>query len=127
MEHSTTHKLISKFMNNPEVLTNPEYYLGPNYRSVLDFWFYVDSLNIQDYLKIRKTLNINWWKRFVASATNIYGASYLLPDAGILNAIISEFSGAPYIAEAIIELIALPFLLENHKNLNFLPAFNFSY
>jgi hypothetical protein len=44
MTYSKTHKSLSDYLNNPEVLTNPEPYLGPNYQAVLRFWSYFESL-----------------------------------------------------------------------------------
>ena len=42
---SKTHKSFSKRLNNPRVLTNPEEFLGPNYKDVLKFWMILDELS----------------------------------------------------------------------------------
>jgi hypothetical protein len=41
---SKRHRDISDKLNNPEILTNPEKYFGPNYKTLLNFWIYWDSL-----------------------------------------------------------------------------------
>jgi len=41
---SNTHQRFSNYLNNPEVLTNPEPYIGPNWETVLRWWLYAESL-----------------------------------------------------------------------------------
>jgi hypothetical protein len=54
---SKTHKLFSARLNNPRVLTNPEEFLGENFKAVLNFWILIDKLDVySDYDKI-KTLS----------------------------------------------------------------------
>jgi hypothetical protein len=48
MTHSKIHQTFSERLNNPDVLKNPEKYLGPNYQDVLNFWIYLDSLSDQE-------------------------------------------------------------------------------
>jgi hypothetical protein len=42
---SKTHKRFSELLNQPDALTNPEKYLGPNWEDVLNFWIYLDTLS----------------------------------------------------------------------------------
>jgi hypothetical protein len=44
MNYSTTHKRFGELSSNPEALTNPQDFLGPNYETVLNFWWTMDSL-----------------------------------------------------------------------------------
>jgi hypothetical protein len=44
MKISNTHQRLSNRLNNPEVLTNPEPFLGSNWETVLRWWLYYDSL-----------------------------------------------------------------------------------
>ena len=44
MKISNTLQLLSNYLKNPEVLTNPEPFLGPNWETVLRFWLYWESL-----------------------------------------------------------------------------------
>ncbi len=48
MTYSKIHKKISERLNQPDALTNPEKYFGPNYQDVLNFWIYVDSLSVEE-------------------------------------------------------------------------------
>ena len=47
---SKTHKHYSERLNRPEVLTNPEEFLGPNFEAVLNYWLILDGLS-QDQWK----------------------------------------------------------------------------
>jgi hypothetical protein len=53
MKISRTHQILSKELNNPEVLTNPEPFLGPNWETVLRFWLYYDSLTDEQKDELR--------------------------------------------------------------------------
>jgi hypothetical protein len=48
MTYSKIHQNFSQRLNQPEALTNPEKYLGPNYQDVLNFWIYLDTLSEQE-------------------------------------------------------------------------------
>jgi hypothetical protein len=48
MTYSKTHQRFSERLKNPDALTNPEKYLGPNYQDVLNFWIYLDSLSDEE-------------------------------------------------------------------------------
>ena len=48
---SKSHKHFSEYLNNPRVLTNPEEFLGPNYKEVLNFWMILDDLS-EDQLRV---------------------------------------------------------------------------
>jgi hypothetical protein len=45
MTYSKIHQKFSKRLKEPDALTNPGKYLGPNFQAVLDFWFYLDTLS----------------------------------------------------------------------------------
>jgi hypothetical protein len=52
MNYSKSHKLFASYfnrfynINEQDVLDHPENYLGPNYKELLNYWFYRDSLSI---------------------------------------------------------------------------------
>jgi hypothetical protein len=48
ISYSKIHQRFSERLKQPDALTNPEKYLGPNYKDVLNFWIYVDGLSDQD-------------------------------------------------------------------------------
>ena len=41
---SARHSSFGELMGTPEVLTSPEKYFGPNYKILLNFWIYWESL-----------------------------------------------------------------------------------
>jgi hypothetical protein len=45
MTYSKIHQKFSERLNQPDVLTDPEKYLGPNYQDVLNFWIYLEGLS----------------------------------------------------------------------------------
>ena len=50
---SKTHQRFSERLNDPRVLENPEEFLGPNYKEVLNFWMIFDNLS-QEQLRVVK-------------------------------------------------------------------------
>ncbi len=50
---SKIHKHFSERLNNSRVLENPEEFLGPNYKEVLNFWLILDELS-EEQLRIVK-------------------------------------------------------------------------
>jgi hypothetical protein len=52
MKISKTHKSLSEQLKNPEVLTNPEQFLGPNWKTVLRWWLYWESLTDEQQVEL---------------------------------------------------------------------------
>ncbi len=52
MKISKTHQLFSYLLEDPKALTNPEDYLGPNWKTVLNFWLYIDTLSDDEQVKM---------------------------------------------------------------------------
>jgi hypothetical protein len=48
MTYSKIHQKFSERLNQPDVLTDPGKYLGPNWEDVLNFWIYVDMLSVEE-------------------------------------------------------------------------------
>jgi hypothetical protein len=57
MTYSKIHKRFSERLKNPDVLKNPEKYLGPNYQDILNFWIYLDNLSEQE----REEIGQRYW------------------------------------------------------------------
>jgi hypothetical protein len=55
MNYSKIHKWFASLFkyfpntNEQDVLNNPENYLGPNYKEVLNYWFYCESLSYEQW------------------------------------------------------------------------------
>jgi len=54
MKISKAHKRFSERLENPRVLTNPEEFLGPNYKAVLNFWMILDELSEDQWIVIKE-------------------------------------------------------------------------
>jgi hypothetical protein len=57
MTYSKIHKRFSERLEQPDVLTNPEKYLGLNYQDVLNFWIYLDTFSAQD----EREITVRYW------------------------------------------------------------------
>jgi hypothetical protein len=57
MTYSKIHKRFSERLNQPDALTHPAKYLGPNWEDVLNFWIYVDTLSDEE----RKEMSDRYW------------------------------------------------------------------
>ena len=57
MNISKAHKRFSELLNNSEVLTNPEEFLGPNFEAVLNYWLVLDGLSEEQW----KTIKGRYW------------------------------------------------------------------
>ncbi len=119
MTYSKTHQRFSERLKNPDVLTNPEKYLGLNYQDVLNFWIYLDTLSKQDKEKMNdryQTLDFNVrnsaWNAARVAAEKVIGW-------GFRNAAwcaVWDVTGLRVVfVDATLELIAHHKLLEQNK------------
>jgi hypothetical protein len=118
MKISKTQQYLSEELNNPEVLTNPEPYLGPNWETVLRWWLYEESLTYeqQDELERRwyaiddDTLNRAW--------NLAYNAAYEVIGEDNCDAV---WDVAPFPTTITMELISMHLLFERGHQLTFVP------
>ncbi len=121
MKISKTHQ---EFANRVglDALTNPEPFLGPNYKTVLNFWYYNDTLSkeqwnvvIMRYYDIPEDARYAAWDSTRNAAVDVVGKTNLaaayLASPGVL-------------AVATYELIAMHNLLGQGKSLVFVPLFD---
>ena len=100
-----TLQLISHWSANPDVLTYPERHFGPNYKTLINFWIYWDSLSWEQldvHLEKRGKLHGSTWRdaerlcreaaksivsrevwRFLNDCENEIVASHILLESGI--------------------------------------------
>ena len=57
MNYSEAHQNFSNYLPNPEALTKPQDFLGPNYQTVLNFWWYMDSLTEDNWNEVARRYN----------------------------------------------------------------------
>jgi hypothetical protein len=48
MKISKIHQNFSIYLGKPKVLTNPDDFLGPNWKDVINFWLYLDTLSEEE-------------------------------------------------------------------------------
>jgi len=117
MKISRTHQRLSKELKNPEVLTNPEPFLGPNWETVLRWWLYWESLTYEQKDELyrrwfaidRETRNRAW--DLARNAT--------IEVIGEVNRI-AVYCSTLYPAITY-ELIAMHLLFERGHSLTFVP------
>jgi hypothetical protein len=127
MTHSKTHKRFSERLNQPDVLTDPGKYLGPNWEDVLNFWIYLEGLSKQE----REEMGKRFWDldddvrycAFIASrdaAEEVVGLRFRY--AAWCAACDVTGPGRRFVFGcATVELIAHHKLLEQNKTPTFLP------
>ena len=129
MTYSKIHQSFSERLEQPEALTNPEKYLGPNYQDVLNFWIYLDTLSNEE----KGEMNDLYWDLadWDLDDNVQWSAWYAARDAA--DEVVGwEFRSAAWNAEctctgwrvfgyATVELIGHHKILEQNKSLTFLP------
>ena len=142
MNYSKAHQRFSTRLQNPEALTNPQDFLGPNYETVLNFWWTIDSLTETQWKEVvrrYRALDPAAWDAAWSAAGDAasYAASYAAGyaawyaardaagdaawDAAWDAAGDAAWSAAGY---ATYELIGMHTLLNDGKTLLFVPLFN---
>jgi hypothetical protein len=123
MKISKTHKKFSD-LEDPKVLTNPEDFLGPNWKDVINFWLHFDTLTKSEKEKIHD----RYWAldvdvRESASRAAYYAAKEVVGWGVGLSAWGAAYYVTPYCVfrYATLELIAHHKLLEQNKTLIALP------
>ena len=122
MNYSKSHQHFANRLNNPEALTNPENFLGPNYETVLNFWKWIDSLSVEQWDVVAdRYRNLDPAAWYAARSAAWYAAR----DAAWYAAGNAAGYAAGYAAwYATYELIGMHILLEQGKKLTFVPLFD---
>jgi hypothetical protein len=124
MTYSKIHQAFSERLEQPEALTNPEKYLGPNWKDVLNFWIYFEGLSKQDKEEMDDlywTLDYNERESAVDAASDasdeVIGWEFRYAAWNVaLNV-----TGRVVFSDATLELIAHHKILEQNKTPTFLP------
>jgi hypothetical protein len=126
MNYSKAHQNFSNRLQRPEALTNPQDVLGPNYEAVINFWWYMDSLTIDQWKEVaRRYRALDPAAQYAAWDA----AQYAAWDAARSAAWPAAYYAARYAAwdaagDATYELIGMHTLLNEGKDLLFVPLFN---
>jgi hypothetical protein len=133
MNYSKVHQNLAQRAGTPDVYDNPEKYLGPNYASVLNFWWYLESLTSEQLLELEvkysseRMRNNNIYHRLAVYVQRILSLRNFLAveDASRshVRKIIGKFPNIP--APVTLELIALQTILDKGEELIFVPMLSF--
>jgi hypothetical protein len=133
MNYSKTHQNFSTELQNPEALTNPQDFLGPNYETVLNFWWTMDSLTETQWNEVARryrALDPAAWDAAGSAAGDAagYAAGYAAWDAAGSAALDVALDAAGHAAgdaagDDTWELIGMHTLLNDGKDLLFVPLF----
>ena len=126
MKISKTHKHFSERLSEPRVLTNPEEFLGPNYKAVLNFWMILEELPEEQWVAFWCL----YWDFYDNQPSEWDKARYEAIKASE-EAIGWEFAeDASYAASGVCghsfatrELIGMHLILDQQKPLTFFPMF----
>jgi hypothetical protein len=125
MTYSKTHQRFADRLNNQRALEYPEDYLGPNWKDVLNFWWFLDGLSEDQCEIVRqryRALDDDVWDaaRVVAWRADGGAARFAARDAARDAARCAARAAAGLTT---LELIGSHRLLEQGNSLTFLPLF----
>ena len=146
MNYSKAHQNFSTELQNPEALTNPQDFLGPNYETVLNFWWTMDSLTEDQWKEVVRRYDAAWSAAWYAAGDAARSAARSAARDAAWSAARSAarsaaWSAAGYAAwsaagvaaryaaesaawSATYELIGMHTLLNDGKDLLFVPLFS---
>ena len=138
MNHSKAHQNFSTELQNPEALTNPQDFLGPNYETVINFWWTMDSLTKDQWKEVARRYDaLDSAARYAARYAAGYAAWSAAWNAAWSAAGDAVWDAAEYAARsaardaagsaagyATWELIGMHILLEQGNQLVFAPMFD---
>jgi hypothetical protein len=127
MKTSKAHQRFFEKLNEPRALTNPEDFLGPNWKDVINFWFYIDGLSEEERRKIGESywaldgdvLDSAWRAAYNASKDVVeFTVTIAACGASVCR---SYGTYRAFFGYATYEVIGHHKLLEQGKSLLFLP------
>jgi hypothetical protein len=117
MKISKTHQRLSKELKNPEVLTNPEQFLGPNWETVLRWWLYWESLTVEQWNELYRRYWAIDYDTYCRAVRLAYDDAIEVIGEDNLDTVwyVTSFSEITY------ELITMHLLFERGHSLTFVP------
>ncbi len=122
MKISKTHQRFTDDLDDQRALDQPEEFLGPNWKEVLNFWLYLDTLSPEQFdIAIRRFWAFDLNDR-ISLRNLIWNASCdIVGENNILRSYRATYAGVD--AFATIELIGVHKIFEQGKPLTFVPIF----
>ena len=134
MTYSKAHRYFSEYLENPEALTNPQKFLGPNSETVLNFWKWMDSLNQEQWTIVAdRYRNLDYDALFAAreaavdaawEAASVAAVNAAWDAASVAAVNAAWFAAVDAAASATNELMGMHLLFEKGKKLTFVPLFD---
>jgi hypothetical protein len=124
MNYSKAHQNFFNRLQNPEALTSPQNFLGPNYETVINFWWFIDSLTEDQWKEVLRRYNAIEYAAAYAAREAAWAAAWAAWDAAYAAG--NAAGNAAWFAAwfATYELIGMHTLLNDGKDLLFVPLFN---
>jgi hypothetical protein len=129
MNYSKAHQKFSTELQNPEALTNPQDFLGPNYETVLNFWWTMDSLTETQWNEVARRYDALDSAAWSAAGSAAWSAAWSAAGYAAWSAAVSAAGDAASSASraaagyATYELMGMHTLLNDGKTLLFVPLF----
>jgi hypothetical protein len=133
MNYSKAHQNFSNELQNPEALKNPQNFLGPNYETVLNFWWFMDGLTENQWDEVARRYDAPDYATYYAARNAAGNAARYAAGAAAGNA---AWYAAGYAASdrrvvaaagaATYELMGMHKLFERGDSLTFVPLFDFT-
>ncbi len=122
MKISKTHQKFANRLSNQRALDCPEQFLGPNWKDILNFWLYLDTLSDEQLNTARRLFwNLHIDDR-ISLRNLIWNASCdIVGENNILRSYQATYAGVD--AFVTIELIGAHKIFEQGKPLTFVPIF----
>jgi hypothetical protein len=122
MKISERHQCFSKVLHNQRALSHPDEFLGPNWKDVLNFWIYLDTLSTEQL----EMANSSYWALDMKDRQNAlnlaWAAASNVTSELILDSVWWCFPDSASRA-ATPELMGAHKLLEQGESLTFAPFF----
>ena len=128
MNYSTAHLRLSRDSNSIDVLTDPQDFLGPNYETVINFWWTMDSFTKDQWNEVNnryRVIDFNTWHlaaRLASSAAKSAVKDLIRISIGDVVMRVGGYA-ASY---ATYELFGMHKLFEQGDSLTFVPLFDFT-
>lgn len=127
MNISPSHAYFANRMSNPRILTNPEEFLGANWQTVLNFWHFIDKIDIYQWeilldKRLRLLESLPYEGKQYANLSynnhkffnNLYGDNTRFPPGVRCS-----------VRDAAFEIYAADEILQHGRTIKILPLFEF--
>jgi hypothetical protein len=122
MKTSKPHQLFANLLRNQRALNHPEEFLGPNWKDVLNFWIYLDTLSEEQLDMVYSQYRAFDLKDTDSVWCLARNAAHEVTSRHISNCVYVSTPGHVGGA-ATIELMGAHKILEQGKPLTFVPMF----